>query len=137
MSHWLGPGLKFLQVIWNKPPNPSLPFDQSSLSFALKLHLCLADSGWGGWKLIALPLVIRSTIKAELRLMDLYQKRTITFLAALWARRKLRPPEEIDIVWSKKVEFIVLTRLVSGEWKTGVPEDEVRCPFRPDGMRCS
>lgn len=61
---WLGHGLEFLQGLWTRPSD-SVTFERSPLSFALKLHLCLADAGWAGWKPVGLPLILRSTIKPD------------------------------------------------------------------------
>jgi len=96
---WLSHGFKFLLSLWNPPPDPSA-FEQSSLSFALKLHLCLSDTGWAGWKLIGLPLVFRSTVRPDLRLVDNHREE---FLAALKRGRKLGPSADVDPVLLSEV----------------------------------
>lgn len=96
---WLSHGFKFLLSLWNPPPDPSA-FEQSSLSFALKLHLCLSDTGWAGWKLIGLPLVFRSTVRPDLRLVDNHREE---FLAVLKRGRKLGPSADVDPVLLSEV----------------------------------
>ncbi|CAA7260357.1 unnamed protein product [Cyclocybe aegerita] len=113
MPLWLGPGLKFLQSTWNS---------QISTSFALKLNLCLADSGWSGWKLIAQPLVMKAIVKADLCLLD---RELVGFLGALRRAKKLGAPAEVDVVWKKKIETMVIGRLKSGHWRHGSLDEAV------------
>ena len=120
---WLSHGVKHLQSLWY-PAAGSSTFQQSSLFFALKLHLCLADAGWAGWKLIGLPVVLRSTIKPELRLIDDHRCELISFVAALKRGRKMGP--EIDPIWKKKIEHVVLGCLKSGNWITGSGDEVCR-----------
>ncbi|KAF9524996.1 armadillo-type protein [Crepidotus variabilis] len=125
MPLWIGPGLKFLQNSWNQHPSAMEPFTQTSLSFTLKLHLCLADANWGGWKMIALPIVLRSTIRPETGLTDRYQQELISFLAALKREKKLGASGEADVVWKKKIESVVLGRLKFSVLATGSSEEMV------------
>lgn len=127
MSLWLGPGLKYLQRSWTLSPSTvNEAFSQTPVSFALKLHLCLADVNWGGWKLIALPVLIKSTAKPDLGLLNREQRRLIAFLAALMRGGKLGTPAEVDVSWKKKVETVIVTRLTGGEWKGGSTDEAVR-----------
>lgn len=132
MSMWLGHGLKFLQDLWIPPPDSSA-FEKSSLSFALKLHLCLSEAGWAGWKLIGLPLVIRSTIKPEMQLIDGHGGELLSFIAALKKGRKLGPCTEIDLVWRRKIEVVVLGCLKSHNWKAESASDVCCIPLFPTG----
>jgi U3 small nucleolar RNA-associated protein 20 len=126
MSLWLGPGLKYLQRSWTLPPSTTNEeFSQTPLSFALKLHLCLADVNWGGWKLIALPVLIKSTVKPDLGLLDREQRQLVAFLAALARGNKIDTPAELDASWKKKVETVVVTRLTSAAWKEGSADEAV------------
>lgn len=126
MSLWLGPGLKYLQRSWTLPPSTADDaFSGTPLSFALKLHLCLADVNWGGWKLIALPVLIKSTAKPDLGLVDREQRRLIAFLAALVRGGKLGTPAELDASWKTKVENVIIARLTSGAWKAGSTDEAV------------
>lgn len=132
MSLWLGPGLKFLQRLWSLPATDQAgdshqksPFTQTQLSFTLKFNLCLADSGWGGWKLIATPVLLKSTIKPELGLVDKERRRLVAFLAALQRGKKLGAPADLDLAWRRKIEVIVLSRFSEGSWKEGPSEDTV------------
>ncbi|PPQ84329.1 hypothetical protein CVT26_011486, partial [Gymnopilus dilepis] len=94
MSLWLGPGLRFLQRVWSLTPSATShaasgsqeeeneenenkekerrrkeqEFESSPLSYTLTLHLCLADATFGGWKLVALPVLLKSIWKPELGL---------------------------------------------------------------------
>ncbi|KAF8957355.1 armadillo-type protein [Flammula alnicola] len=121
-------GLKFLQRTWN-PLSPasdsSVPFPQTQLSFTLKFHLCLADAGWGGWKLIALPVLFKSTLKPELKLMEFEQRRLISFLSALTRGKKLGNVGELDLAWKKKAEAVIAGRLKDGAWKEGSMDDAI------------
>ncbi len=126
MPLWLGLGLNFLRRIWNIPSDLQKKFTQTVSSFTMKLHLCLADAGWSGWKLVALPLVFKFTTLPELRLMERHRKELIAFLSVLKRGRKLGSPTDVDFVWKKKIETIILGRLKSAGWRTGIPEEEVR-----------
>lgn len=128
MSLWLGPGLKFLQRIWTR----------SHIEFTLKLHLCLADAGWHGWKLVAVPVLFKSTVKPEIGLLEEAQQGTlIGFLATLMNGQKLGSIAELDLGWRRKMENIVGGRLTSGKWKEGDIASAVRlhCIYAPS-PRC-
>ena len=116
---WLSHGFKFLLSLWNPPPDPSA-FEQSSLSFALKLHLCLSDTGWAGWKLIGLPLVFRSTVRPDLRLVDNHREE---FLAALKRGRKLGPSADVDPVLLSEVTYSHATRRHRQQMRCGESAD--------------
>jgi hypothetical protein len=123
MSLWLGPGLKFLQHLWNDfaptQPQPQ-PQTQTRLAFTLKFHLCLAEAGWGGWKLIAAPVLFRATVKPEVGLVQGDgQRRLVGFLAALMRADKLGNVAELELGWKRKVEAVVNERLGGGKWKEG------------------
>jgi len=120
MSLWLGPGLKFLQRIWATPTSSldeQSPFAQTQLSFTLKLHLCLADAGWGGWKLVAMPVLLKSLTKPEFGLMTHNQKHFIAFLAGLQKGSSLGSANDVDIVWRTKIETVVSAQLANDSWK--------------------
>lgn len=135
MSLWLGPGLKFLQRVWSPTAiegttdsQEQVPFTQTRLSFTLKFNLCLADAGWGGWKLVASPVLMKSVIKPELGLVDKEQRRLIAFLAALQREKKLAAPSDVDLVLRRKIESTVLERLANEKWKHGTSDDMVGIP---------
>lgn len=48
MALWMGPGRKVLARVWARP------------RLALALCCVLSDLGWGGWKLLALPQVVKA-----------------------------------------------------------------------------
>lgn len=64
--------------------------------------------------MIALPIVLRSSIRPELGLTDRFKKEFIWFFASLKREKKLGSPGEIDVVWKKKLETVVLARLKFG-----------------------
>ncbi|KAF8181826.1 armadillo-type protein [Pholiota molesta] len=121
MSLWLGPGLKFLQHLWNDSAQTQpQPQTQTRLAFTLKFHLCLAEAGWGGWKLIAAPVLFRATVKPEVGLVQGDgQRRLVGFLAALMRADKLGSVAELELGWKRKVEAVVNERLEGGKWKEG------------------
>jgi len=96
MALWIGLGRKFLERSWEHPV------------FAIRVHGALAELGWGGWKLIALPTVLKMTPQ----LLETEPRRTIGLLAALHRERKLG---EVDLVWRLKVETWVTSRLINWE----------------------
>lgn len=49
-----------------------------SVAFTLKFNGCLSSSNWGGWELVALPLLYQSVLKA-----DVDSKILLHFLARL------------------------------------------------------
>lgn len=135
MSLWLGPGLKFLQHVWSPTAvegtansQEIVPFTETQLSFTLKFNLCLADAGWGGWKLVASPVLLKSMTKTELGLIDKEQRRLIAFLAALQREKKLAAPGDLDLVWRRKIQAVILQRLADGAWKEECSDDMVPIP---------
>lgn len=52
MAIWMGPGRKMLERVWNERP-----------SLALQLTGALSDMEWGGWKMIALPHVMKRALE--------------------------------------------------------------------------
>lgn len=110
MSIWLGPGLKFLQRCWGSR-------DAATISFTLNLHGCLAELEWGAWKLIALPLVLITTVKSEF--LDSQARNTLSFLASL-KRAKMLGDADVDLVWREKIEKVALERLNMWKQDNGV-----------------
>ncbi|KAF9461848.1 hypothetical protein BDZ94DRAFT_790553 [Collybia nuda] len=111
MSLWLGPGYKLLQRSWASP---------DTLRFALKLNGCLADLGWGGWKLIALPLILKLTISPSV--LEKEPRAVLRFLASL-RRAKRLSSGETDLVWRERLEKWTLERLKT--WNKESGEDAV------------
>lgn len=111
---WLGPGLKFLQRTWRW--NSAATEDESMslqelVTFTLKFNGCLASSNWGGWKLVALPLLYRSVLKP-----DFDSKVLLDFLARLKRVGKVGgsggKEKEAEGMW-KKVEGCAVRRLMA------------------------
>ncbi|PPR05452.1 hypothetical protein CVT24_008221 [Panaeolus cyanescens] len=121
MSLWLGPGLKFLQQLWAGTLTSAITAEEFSthpLAFTLKLNLCLSDSGWGGWKMVALPLVMRSTLRSDAGLAQYAPRQLLAFAASL-KREKNITPSDSDTVWRTKLETLAMERLQGGKWKEG------------------
>ena len=88
--------------------SPQQPAVQDT--FTLKFNGCLASSNWGGWKLIALPLLYRSVFKLGID--------SGFFLARLRRAGKVggsgvekEKEKEAEGVW-KKVEEYAIARLM-------------------------
>jgi len=102
MPLWLGPGYKFLQRAW------SACTDQPTLQFVLKLNVCLAELGWGGWKLVALPLLLKAA--ASQTMLDLDPPKILEVLATLRKSKKFSV-SDTDLVWKDRFERFALARL--------------------------
>lgn len=90
------------------------------VTFTLKFNGCLASSNWGGWKLIALPLLYRSVFK-----LDVDSGVLLNFLARLRRVGKIggsivekEKEKEAEGVW-KKVEEYAVARLMALKEKCG------------------
>ncbi|KAF4598878.1 U3 snoRNP protein [Pleurotus pulmonarius] len=83
MGLWLGPGRKLLESSWSDP------------AYAIKLHGALADLGWGGWKSLALPNVLKQTPN----LLQNDPHNTIHLLSVLHRDKRLG---EVDLVWKQR-----------------------------------
>lgn len=121
MPLWLGPGLKFLQRAWNTSGDST---DTATLNFALKLNGILADLGWGGWKLVALPLLLKMTVSPVV--LEQEPRKVLEFLAALKRAKKLNAGET-DLVWREKIERWTLTRLKN--WDRAAGKEAVSAMF--------
>lgn len=98
--------MKFMQRVWGS----------EDLRFALQLNGALAELGWGGWKLVALPLVLKNTVKPEILEND--GKAVLEFLARVKRARKISAGE-VDLVWRTRVEKCALERLGSIKERLG------------------
>ena len=98
--------------------------DEDPLLFALKFNGCLAELEWGGWKLVALPLLLKSTVKSDL--IEKRPRRLIGFLAALKTAKKLITGET-DAVWRARIEKCALDRLRA--WKKQDDDSVGFCQF--------
>jgi len=125
---WVGPGLKFLERTWDVSSSTLMSDDEpatrrSQLHFALKLNGCLAHSGWGGWRMVAIPLLSKSVVKPDI--LEREPKLLLDFLAKLKRGKKINPAE-MDAVWRLKIEACALARLAA--WKEKGTVDSVS-PF--------
>lgn len=104
MRLWLGPGIKFLQQVWSACRS----LEPSSLQFALNLNASLAELGWEGWKLVALPLVLKETVPPDILSLD--PREIFAFFATLRKCKKFTI-SDTDLVWKGRVERLALDRL--------------------------
>lgn len=119
MALWLSNGMKFLQRAWGLTERPSRDADDDNfcVEFSLRLNGSLAELGWGGWKLIALPLVLKMSVKPTL--LGKHTTKLFAFLAALRKSKKISSGE-VDLVWRTKVEKCALERLGVLKEQSGV-----------------
>lgn len=103
MPLWLNGGLKFLQRAWNWD-------DEQGLRFSLRLNGCLAELGWGGWKLVALPILMKKTVAPAVLERASHSRQVLGLLAEL-KRAKRLSVAETDIVWREQVEKIAFAKL--------------------------
>lgn len=96
MALWMGPGRKVMECVWERP------------ELALELCGVLSDLNWGGWKLIALPHVLKRT---HILLQD-HPRKTLELLSALHREGRLEP---VDVVWRQRFQSWVDTRFT--EWR--------------------
>lgn len=101
MALWTGPGRTVLSRAFEQRP-------------ALALELCgaLAELNWRGWKLLALPLVLKYTGA----LLQTMPGKTLGLLAALERGGRLEKGV-VDMVWRTRLEGWVQERF--GEWVFG------------------
>ena len=72
--------------------------------FGASLLGALAELSWGGWKLVALPALFRSTVD----LLAIEPKQTLRLFASLCHSDKLG---EVDIVWRRTIDIWLCERL--------------------------
>lgn len=146
MALWLGSGRTFLQRSWDEAASdfsdktgtlgnfdvkmqPSLSLEQQQPNgtspggslftfFTLPFHACLAELSWGGWKLIALPLVLKHTLPLFTQIGQEKQdgqlsRFMLAFFAALTRSKKLSP-SDVDIVWRERLEKCCLDKIIDG-----------------------
>ncbi|KAG6860769.1 hypothetical protein C0995_007801 [Termitomyces sp. Mi166 len=137
MPLWLSLGMKFLQRAWGEVC--SLPYSQEQkedetsasapiLRFVLSLTGALSSLLWGGWKPVALPLLLKNTTRSEIRARD--PKGILRLLASLKKVGKLGSRAgsghgEVDVVWRSRMEEWVsgkLRSLTRNVWIEGTTE---------------
>ncbi|KAG6834514.1 hypothetical protein H0H93_009222, partial [Arthromyces matolae] len=140
MPLWLGPGMKFFQRAWNEtcPPSDASSLDhqktpqkhdensyKDTLHFVLSLNGTLASLSWGGWKPVALPLLLKNTSRPEVRASD--PRGVLRLLASLKKAGKLGSSGsggDIDVVWKGRVEEWALGRLKTFTTKSDITLDD-------------
>lgn len=105
MAAWMSSARTYLGRLWE---------NESMVEFTLRLHGVLAELGWGGWKMIAQPVLVKNSSKLLAREDD--AKKTIRLLAALSRDGKMG---EVDLVWRRKVESWTYKRLKSFSERPG------------------
>ena len=93
MALWMGPGRKVIARVWERP------------TLALELCCVLSDLNWGGWKLLAMPQVI----KAVPDHLDAHTEKALELLTALQAQKKL----QVDAPWKQRLQTWFSQRLTS------------------------
>lgn len=74
----------------------------------MKLHATLADLSWPGWKLVALPPLLKATRKLNVLTSQVDHPRLVVdFLAGLVRAKKLGV-EDVDLVWREGLETWIL-----------------------------
>ncbi|KAG6885913.1 hypothetical protein C0993_007931 [Termitomyces sp. T159_Od127] len=156
MPLWLGPGMRFLQRAWEEACS-SLKFTQGQkddetlaavriLRFVLSLTGALSSVSWGGWKPVALPLLLKNTARPEVLMLkdqatELDDMLTLTSLFSPAAclvivdiiKRLLASScspidddtstynsESLSIAWALGTSMITLATRDSLEWSTHV-----------------
>jgi hypothetical protein len=116
MPLWLSGGRKVLDYVWSglSAPNGS--------SLVIQLHGSVAELGWGGFQMIAMPALIAKTQV----LLERDGKGAIQLLASLQRSGKLTE-KEVDLVWKRKLEEWVCERL--NEWDGEVDSVSSLLPF--------
>jgi U3 small nucleolar RNA-associated protein 20 len=111
MPLWVGAGRKFLQYAWGAQTDV-LENGNTNLQFALKVNGCLAELGWGGWKLVGLPLTLKMCLLPAV--LQAEPRGVLGLLAALRRGKKLNGGDT-DLVWRTKLEKWALGRLEGWE----------------------
>ncbi|KAF9038274.1 hypothetical protein BDZ89DRAFT_1061276 [Hymenopellis radicata] len=93
MGLWMGSGRRFLEHIWSLVTNGQ----PLHLKFALELHGVLVDMNWGGWKMIALPVLLKRSIS----LLDKDALGVLRLFSKINEEGKLG---EVDVVWKRGIE---------------------------------
>ena len=92
MALWMGPGRKVLERAWDEMP-----------TLALDMTGALSELNWGGWKLLALPHVLRRTAA----LLETQPQKTLEMLSALHKDLRL---DAVDATWNQSVQSWVDAR---------------------------
>lgn len=100
MGLWLGPGRMLLESSWSDP------------AYAIKLHGALADLGWGGWKSLALPNVLK-------QMPNLLQSDTHNAIHLLSVLHRDKRLGEVDLVWKQRFNIWVSGQLLNWELTDG------------------
>ncbi|KAF8608156.1 hypothetical protein BDV93DRAFT_486731 [Ceratobasidium sp. AG-I] len=97
MAAWIGPGRRALECVWKVPIE------------GMRLAAVLSELGWGGWKSMLLPHVLRRTPET----LVASRSQTLSVLAHLHAAGQL----EVDAVWTARVGSDVVGMLKG--WNVG------------------
>ncbi|KAG8693954.1 U3 snoRNP protein [Ceratobasidium sp. 394] len=91
MAAWIGPGRRALDVVWQNPAE------------GMRIAAILSELGWGGWKSMVLPHILRRTHETLASLPT----QTLSVLAHLYSAGQL----DVDPVWIARVGSDISTML--------------------------
>ncbi|KAL0573671.1 U3 snoRNP protein [Marasmius crinis-equi] len=105
MASWMSSARNYLARLWET---------EAMVGFTLRLHGVLVELGWGGWKMIAQPVLVKKSSK----LLDSERdgREVVRLLAALCREGKMG---EVDLVWKRKVEEWSFKKLKSFSERPG------------------
>ncbi|KAF8641440.1 hypothetical protein AX16_009953 [Volvariella volvacea WC 439] len=143
LAMWAGSGVKFLERVWSLATEDvtraaSLTDSNANADtgnghawvFALRLSGSLAELGWGGWKVVGVPLTIKATNRATNGdwSSQAGKKRRALLLGYLASMKRLKRigASETDMVWRKRIESLAAGRL-----------DEIAASLTPEGSIAS
>lgn len=109
MALWMGPGRKVLERIWEVRP-----------ALALDVTSGLSDLNWGGFKLLALPHVLKRTSAA----LDTDPYNTLEMLSSLQKDKRL---ESAETNWRQHLQAWVDTRFQ--DWSGSEEQARLLLPY--------
>ncbi|KAJ7650292.1 armadillo-type protein [Roridomyces roridus] len=99
-SFWMTKGREVLDTVWTAT-------SEKTILFAISLTGALAELGWGGWRALGVPIVLRMSSRIlmndEGEGREELQRRTFGLIAELWRTGKL-VSKDGDVVWRNAVE---------------------------------
>ena len=84
---------------------------ETDITFAIGLSGSLCELGWGGWKSLGLPPVLKHTHRA----LEIAPAKTLRLLAWLIEEQKLTT---VDAVWKQRANEWIGKRLLAGNWRS-------------------
>ncbi|KIY70650.1 hypothetical protein CYLTODRAFT_391770 [Cylindrobasidium torrendii FP15055 ss-10] len=106
MALWMGAGRRYLENLW-----AMVGTNPVATKFVLELHGILVEANWGGWKMIALPALL----KRAPSLLETQPLEALRLLAKVKDEGKLG---EVDVMFKRGLEGWVKTYLAKEELYT-------------------